>query len=74
MVRKGLGFVWLREFCKKRCRVTIVARTQSKLDQALNDLHEMALPEVQAQALTADVTQYEQASRACMCQLTAIPH
>lgn len=58
---EGLGFCLAKEFCEKKCRVTIIARTKSKLDQALNNLQEMALPEVQVQALTADVTQNEQA-------------
>ena len=58
---EGLGFCLAKEFCEKKCRVTIIARTKSKLDQALNNLQELALPEVQVQALTADVTQNEQA-------------
>lgn len=61
---EGLGFCLAKEFCEKKCRVTIIARTKSKLDQALNNLQEMALPEVQVQALTADVTQNEQMQEA----------
>jgi len=57
---EGLGFSLAKEFCMKGSHVTIVARTKSKLDQAIVELQEMALPEVQVQALTADVTQYEQ--------------
>lgn len=47
--------------------MTIVARTQSKLDQAVTELQELALPEVQVQALKADVTEYEQASSLRVC-------
>ena len=57
---EGLGFSLAKEFCTKGSHVTIVARTKIKLDQAIVELQEMALPEVQVQALAADVTQYEQ--------------
>lgn len=59
---EGLGFALAKQLCMRRCRVTIVARTQSKLDQAVTELQELALPEVRVQALKADVTDYEQAS------------
>ena len=58
-----LGRAWLfprERVLHERSHVTIIARTKSKLDQAIVELQEMALPEVQVQALTADVTQYEQ--------------
>ena len=62
---EGLGYCLARELCLKRCRVTILARTQSKLDQALTDLQELRLAAgVQAQAVPADVTNFEQVSRA----------
>ena len=64
---EGLGFALAKELCTRRCRVTIVARTQSKLDQAVTELQELALPEVQVQALKADVTEYEQASSLRVC-------
>ena len=58
---EGLGYSLAREFCMKGCRVTIIARTQSKLDQALKKLQQLDLPaQVQVQALPADVTQSEQ--------------
>ncbi|KAA6422970.1 MAG: alpha beta fold family [Trebouxia sp. A1-2] len=57
---EGLGFSLAKEFCMKGSHVTIIARTKSKLDQAIVELQELALPEVRFQALTADVTQYEQ--------------
>ncbi len=57
---EGLGFSLAKEFCMKGSHVTIIARTKIKLFQAIVELQEMALPEVQVQALTADVTQYEQ--------------
>lgn len=58
---EGLGYSMAREFCTKGCRVTIIARTQSKLDQALENLKQLDLPaQVQVQALPADVTQFEQ--------------
>ena len=60
---EGLGLCLAKQFCHRRCRVTIIARTQSKLDQAINDLQALALPEVQVQAFPADVTQYQQVRR-----------
>ena len=58
---EGLGYCLAKEFCMKGCRVTIIARTKAKLDQALNGVKELELPDVQVQAQSADVTQYEQA-------------
>ena len=57
---EGLGLSLAKEFCQRGCRVTIIARTQSKLDQAINDLQAMALAEVQVQAFVGDVTQFQQ--------------
>ena len=58
---EGLGYSLAREFCKKGCRVTILARTQSKLDQAVTNLQQLAVSaQVQIQAIPADVTRFEQ--------------
>ena len=59
---EGLGFCLARELCVKGCRVTIVARTQSKLDQALVELQELRVA-AGVQALPADVTKFEQVNR-----------
>lgn len=59
---EGLGLCLARELCVKGCRVTIIARTQSKLDQALVDLQELHVA-AGVQALPADVTEFEQVTR-----------
>lgn len=60
---EGLGYCLACALYKKGCRVTILARTQSKLDQALVNLQELNLAAGgQAQALPADVTDIEQVS------------
>lgn len=65
---EGLGYCLACAFCKKGCRVTIIARTQSKLDQALSNLRELDLAAGgQAQALPADVTNFEQVSSPGTC-------
>ncbi len=70
---EGLGLSLAKEFCMKGSHVTILARTKSKLHQALVELQEMALPEVQVQALTADVTQYEQERTKRLAELPTSP-
>lgn len=70
---EGLGFSLAKEFCMKGSHVTIIARTKSKLDQAIVELQELALPEVRFQALTADVTQYEQERTTDHVQLPILP-
>ncbi|KAL3137822.1 hypothetical protein ABBQ38_005078 [Trebouxia sp. C0009 RCD-2024] len=62
---EGLGYCLACAFYEKGCRVTILARTQSKLDQALSNLRELNLAAGgQAQALPADVTNFEQINAA----------
>ena len=56
---EGLGLGLARELRLKGCRVTIIARTQSKLDQALAELRELNVA-AGVQALPADVTDFEQ--------------
>ena len=69
---EGLGYCLACAFCKKGCRVTIIARTQSKLDQALSNLQELNLAAGgQAQALPADVTNFEQVSSLGICSAPA---
>ena len=59
---EGLGYCLARELCVKGCRVTIVSRTQSKLDQALVELERLTVA-AEVQALPADVTKFEQVTR-----------
>lgn len=59
---EGLGYCLARELCLKGCRITILARTQSKLDQALVQLRELEVA-ADVQALPADVTKFEQVIR-----------
>lgn len=59
---EGLGFCLARELCVKKCQVTIIARTQRKLDQALIELRELNIA-AGVQAMPADVTSFEQVSR-----------
>lgn len=59
---EGLGYCLARELCLKGCRITIMARTQSKLDQALVQLQELEVA-ADVQALPADVTNFEQVIR-----------
>lgn len=59
---EGLGYCLARELCLKGCRITILARTQSKLDQALVQLRELEVA-ANVQALPADVTEFEQVIR-----------
>ena len=59
---EGLGYCLARELCLKGCRITIIARTQSKLDQALIQLRELGVA-AEVQALPADVTNFEQVIR-----------
>lgn len=58
---EGLGFCLAKEFLRRGCRVSIIARTQSKLDSAVEGLR--GLPSsrgVQVHAISADVTKFEQ--------------
>ena len=59
---EGLGFCLARELCVKGCQLTIIARTQSKLDQALVELRDLSVA-AGVQALPADVTNFEQVTR-----------
>lgn len=59
----GLGYCLAKQLIGKGCRVSIIARTQSKLDRAVSSLQ--SLPSsagVEVQAFSADVAKFEQAS------------
>lgn len=64
---EGLGYCLAKDFVRKGCRVTIIARTQSKLDRAVTGLQSLPSPSgVQVQAISADVTDFQQA---CACNI-----
>lgn len=57
----GLGYCLAKEFLRRGCRVSIVARTQSKLDSAVEGLRGLPSSEnIQVHAISADVTKFEQ--------------
>ena len=57
----GLGYCLAQEFIRKDCRVSIIARTQSKLDAAVARLEGLASTKpAQVHALPADVANNEQ--------------
>lgn len=67
---KGLGLALAKEFIKRACHVTVVARKQVDLLDALQTLNEFAASlsqdtSVKIQALSADTTKSDEIATAC---------
>ena len=58
---KGIGFACAEAFCKEGARVSLIARNQTGLDEAVAHLDKLG---AQSQGIAADLTIAEQASRA----------
>lgn len=58
---KGIGFACAEAFCKEGARVSLIARNQTGLDEAVARLDKLG---AQSQGIAADLTNAEQASRA----------
>ena len=58
---KGIGFACAEAFCKEGARVSLIARNQTGLDEAVARLDKLG---AQSQGIAADLTIAEQASRA----------
>ena len=67
---KGLGLALAKEFIKRACNVTVVARNQADLVDAMQTLNEFATSthqksSVKIQALSADTTKSDEIANAC---------